>query len=45
MMGKDAEHVLKKYYSFVDFFDGKLTEPSIDCSPFPTANRFCSIFP
>jgi hypothetical protein len=45
MMGRDAEQVLKKYYSFSDFLEGKLKDTSVDCSPFPTSNRFCSLFP
>jgi hypothetical protein len=45
MLGKDVEQVLSKYCGFADYYDNKITEEEIDCTPFPIANRLCSIFP
>lgn len=47
MMGKDVSQILSKYCGFADYYEGKIDEDGgvVDCTPFPAANRLCSIFP
>ena len=46
-MGRDVSAVLGKYCDFANYYEGKIEESKelVDCTPFPTANRLCSIFP